>query len=321
MRLPAFILTALVLGAVTLAATVPAPVVVWHGMGDSAYSKDSMGALQRSLETALPGAYIHLVALGGDQNSDVTASFWGNVNNQVDTVCRDLQRLPQLRTGFHALGFSQGGLFLRAYVERCNTPPVRNLVTLGSPHGGIAAPPDCSDERDTWSCHTVMNQLRRRAYAWYFRDHVVQAQYYKDPQRLDEYYEYNVFLPAINNEITPTHEVYRDRLRSLNRFVMVRYENDSMIVPPTTAWFASIEKDATVPLRETDGYRKDVLGLRTLDEQQRLVFLSFPGEHLQHNATLFDRDVLPHLATPIDSVLIADTWWNWSEALFEWLVL
>ena len=51
------------------------------------------------------------------------------------------------------MGFSQGGQFLRylvlldflkgkaddirGFVERCNKPPVRNLITWGSQHNGI----------------------------------------------------------------------------------------------------------------------------------------------------------------------------------------
>ena len=38
--------------------------------------------------------------------------------------------VPELRNGFNAIGFSQGGLFLRAYVENCNNPRVMNLVTV-----------------------------------------------------------------------------------------------------------------------------------------------------------------------------------------------
>lgn len=43
---------------------------------------------------------------------------------------------PALANGFNAVGFSQGGQFLRAYVERYNDPPVHNLVTFGGQHMG-----------------------------------------------------------------------------------------------------------------------------------------------------------------------------------------
>jgi palmitoyl-protein thioesterase len=58
----------------------------------------------------------------------------------VDLVCEQLAKVPELSNGFNAIGFSQGGLFMRAYVERCNQPKVRHLITFGSPHGGKKRP-------------------------------------------------------------------------------------------------------------------------------------------------------------------------------------
>jgi len=37
-----------------------------------------------------------------------------------------------------------GGQFLRAYAERFNDPPMRNLVTFGSQHMGISDIPPCA---------------------------------------------------------------------------------------------------------------------------------------------------------------------------------
>lgn len=74
------------------------------------------------------------------------ATFFGCADDQVATVCAQLAALPDLtdRTRnpsrrFDAIGFSQGGQFLRAVVERCNGVglggvTVRNLITLGSQH-------------------------------------------------------------------------------------------------------------------------------------------------------------------------------------------
>jgi palmitoyl-protein thioesterase len=55
-------------------------------------------------------------------------------------VCEQLAGIEALHSGFDAMGFSQGGQFLRGFVERCNHPPVRNLITWGSQHNGIGIP-------------------------------------------------------------------------------------------------------------------------------------------------------------------------------------
>lgn len=62
------------------------------------------------------------------------ATFFGNANEQVHLAASQISDLPFLSRGFDAIGFSQGGQLLRAYVERYNRPPVRNLITLGSCH-------------------------------------------------------------------------------------------------------------------------------------------------------------------------------------------
>jgi len=43
-------------------------------------------------------------------------------------VCNKLAADPNLKGGFNAIGFSQGGQFLRAYTQRCNNPPVHNIL-------------------------------------------------------------------------------------------------------------------------------------------------------------------------------------------------
>ncbi|KAJ1988126.1 hypothetical protein H4R33_002563 [Dimargaris cristalligena] len=307
-----FVLPALaaLLGTATLltTATPSVPIVVWHGMGDSAYTNRSMLTLKQDLQRLIPRAFVHLIALGTDESSDQSASFFGRVTDQVDQVCETLRTIPELQHGFNALGFSQGGLFLRAYLQRCSGAPIHNLVTLGSPHGGIAAPPQCHN--DGWWCTKIFGQLKGRAYAWYFRDHVVQAQYFKDPARLAEYRTANVFLPDINLELPAHNPAYKPRLVALNKWVMVQYMNDTMIVPKESAWFATIEAERTVPLRSSEHYKQDHLGLRTLHEADKLVFLEFPGEHLAHNDELFQKEILPHLAQPVKPAGNGDDWFT-----------
>jgi palmitoyl-protein thioesterase len=49
-------------------------------------------------------------------------------------VCEMIANDPALQNGFNAIGFSQGGQFLRAVAQRCPTPRMRNLITVGSQH-------------------------------------------------------------------------------------------------------------------------------------------------------------------------------------------
>lgn len=96
------------------------PVVIWHGLGDSAYS-EGLQSLASQLREAYPGMYVHLISLGDNLSSDQKAGFFGNVNDQIAQVCEDLKGVKELEHGFDAVGFSQGGECMqgRPRLSRC----------------------------------------------------------------------------------------------------------------------------------------------------------------------------------------------------------
>ena len=98
------------------------------------YAADGLADVASLAEKIHPGTFTYIIRLDEDASSDRTATFFGNLTLQIDQVCSDLASHPILSTApaVDALGFSQGGQFLRGYVERCNNPPVRSLVTFGS---------------------------------------------------------------------------------------------------------------------------------------------------------------------------------------------
>ncbi|KAI8605482.1 palmitoyl-protein thioesterase [Dissophora ornata] len=266
--------------AVTTDAMAPLkPVVFYHGMGDSAHSK-GMLELFDSVKEVAPEIFIHSIFLAESEAEDQRAGFFGNVNKQIESVCQQLKSIPELEDGFNAVGFSQGGQFLRAYVQRCNDPPVHNLVTVGSQHSGVSDIPGCVQSDP--SCRLMRSIAKSGVYSGYVRDHVVQAQYYKDPNNLQTYLERNIFLPDINNEREVKNAMYKKRLTSINNLVMFMFTEDITVRPKETAWFGfSDETGDIVDLEEQDQYKEDWLGLRTMDEAGKLVFDIMEGEHVR----------------------------------------
>ena len=116
----------------------PLPLIIWHGLGDS-YASEGMIQVGDLASSINPGTFVYNIQLGASAAEDQRATFFGNLTTQLEQVCADLAEHPILSTApaVDALGFSQGGQFLRAYVQRCNFPPVRSLVTFGSQHNGI----------------------------------------------------------------------------------------------------------------------------------------------------------------------------------------
>lgn len=66
--------------------------------------------------------------------------------------------------------------------------------------------------------------------------YLVQATYWHDPLNEEEYQKYSTFLADINNERTLNVD-YIQNLRSLEKFVFVKFDNDSMVQPIATEWF------------------------------------------------------------------------------------
>ena len=119
------------------------------------------------------------------------------MNAQVAEVCERIRVTPELQNGYNAVGFSQGGQFLRAVVQRCQHigPKARILITLGSQHQGIMNAPGCENVGDMAvggsfggqaACKTMQAMLSKGAYLPLIQNHVVQAQYFKDPYRIGE---------------------------------------------------------------------------------------------------------------------------------------
>jgi palmitoyl-protein thioesterase len=292
----------------------PTPIVMWHGMGDNCCDPVSMGHLKGVMESHTPGLYVHNVMVGPNPWVDSMEGFFGDVNHQVKEQCERLLAEPRLANGFFAVGFSQGSQFMRAVVERCGggeTPGdgklvVRRLVTLGGQHAGVSALPGCEpfDGNATLSayCRAAEAAVEAAAYSFLTRATVVQAQYYRDPTKFREYLEKNPFLPDVNNERETKNENYKRNILRLERLVLIRFSEDTVVVPKDSAWFGAYregtrpEQDDVVELRDGALYKEDWLGLRALDESGRLVMFDCPGQHMAFGVDWFIGNVMePHL--------------------------
>ena len=293
---------------------VPTPIVMWHGMGDNCCDPVSMGHLKSVMESRVPGLYVHNVMVGPNPWVDTVEGFFGDVNRQVAEQCARLLAEPRLAEGFYALGFSQGSQFMRAVVERCGGGArpgdgrlaAKRLVTMGGQHAGVSDLPGCVayEGNATLSayCRAAETAVRFAAYSFPARTAVVQAQYFRDPRVLEKYLARNAFLPDVNNEKARKNPAYKANLLRLERFVMIRFSEDTIVVPKDSAWFGAFREGTrvadndVVPLRESRLYLEDWLGLRALDESGRLVMFDCPGQHMAFGDDWFVANVFePHL--------------------------
>jgi palmitoyl-protein thioesterase len=249
------------------------------GLGDS-FANDGIREVGELAEAINPGTFVYTIHLG-DANEDRTATFYGNVTTQLEQVCADMAAHPILSTApaVDALGFSQGGVFLRAYVERCNFPPVRSLVTFGSPHNGISSFKGC-DATDLL-CKGAMALLRFNTWSSFVQSRLVPAQYFRDPADYDRYLDNSNFLADVNNERADKNASYGKNLAGLVRFVMYMFGEDTTLIPKESSWFEEVNGTVTTPLRGGKLYNEDWLGLKELDRKGGLKFVQIPGEHMR----------------------------------------
>jgi len=255
-------------------------VVLWHGMGDSCCNPMSMGSIKKLLEKEIPQVYVLSLEIGNSIFQDTENGFFMNVNSQVDMVCKKLSQDEKLKNGYNAIGFSQGGQFLRAVAQRCPTPAMKNLISVGGQHQGVYGLPKCPASASI--CSAVRRLLNYGAYESFVQNSLVQAEYWHDPLDEAKYRDKSIFLADINNEKVQN-DTYKQNLVKLQHLVLIKFLKDTMVVPPDSEWFGFYAPGQTATIQqfnETDLYQKDRIGLKQLEAAGKLAFLSVDADHL-----------------------------------------
>lgn len=150
---------------------------------------------------------------------------------------------------------------------------VRNLITLGGQHQGVMDIPGCQNGNSKFTfdedeenaqfllaqvlmpssidlkgetggrCGWWERMVKRHVYSDFIQSKIVQAQYFKDPYRLEEYLQKSTFLADINNERPSKKISYYENLSSLSNFVMFMFSKDQQVIPKES----SVQKDIIAP--------------------------------------------------------------------------
>ncbi|CAH0584412.1 unnamed protein product [Chrysodeixis includens] len=280
----------------------PTPIVLWHGMGDTCCLVISLGTFKVFLENVIPGVYVNSIRIGNSSIEDMENGYFMNANDQVQMVCKMLAEDPQLKGGFNAIGFSQGSQFLRAVVQRCGDriPPVKNLISLGGQHQGVYGLPRCGVLLHP-TCDYVRQLLNYAAYDHWVQYSLVQATYWHDPLDEETYQHKSIFLSDINNEVY-INQTYIDNLNKLEHFVLVKFNNDTIVQPRETEWFGFYEPGQSkklLTLQESRIYLEDRIGLKKLDKDGKLIFLSAEGDHLRFSDKWFIKNIITPYLNPV----------------------
>jgi len=247
------------------------PIVIMHGITTD---NTPMNLLVSWIQEALPGAYVVNMEIGNGKIDSIFMSMDEQVNEYAAKVAAD----PKLANGFNAIGFSQGTLVTRAYVQKFNNPPVYNYISWNGPQAGQFGTPFVNIK---W----IDKVLGTSPYTSWAQSTFSAAQYWKDPYTIEKYLDKSQFLADLNNERQIKNPVYRERIASLNAFIMSYSTEDSTIVPKESGWFsfyANGTQSTIVPLEEQQQYTEDWIGLRTLDERGKLIKFTTDCIHRDH---------------------------------------
>jgi palmitoyl-protein thioesterase len=128
------------------------------------------------------------------------------------------------------------------------------------------------------------------------------AGYWRDAfneKYFQQYLKYSSYLAPINNEREHAKSAeYKERFGALNRFELVKFQNDSVIYPNESSWFGTYDVGQTVvtKMRDTLVYKNDTVGLKELDEQDKLYFRLVPNaDHIQFGDKQILNEFIPFL--------------------------
>jgi palmitoyl-protein thioesterase len=257
------------------------PVIQMHGMGDFANDPMGMVPLAKQISKFLGGAYVLNVQIGKNDIADIMNGFLMNLDDQVDYFAKVVQGDENLKNGFNAIGYSQGNLVIRGYIERYNNPPVFNFISMHGPMSGVAGIPGCSVDKEM--CKMFDQVLGSMAYNKIIQDHLCQANYFRDPLKISEYLKGDKFLADVNNE-KDVNADYVSNMEKLNSICLVKANKDTVVIPNDSEWFAYFEDgsyEKKWSFDQTPWYVQDLFGLKTLNEAGKVFFNTTDGDHLQ----------------------------------------
>lgn len=268
------------------------PIVLVHGILSDAYG---MKPTEEYIQKYFPGRYVKSVNIG----SGILTSFC-NMYDQVNYLTAEIQDDPHLANGFIIIAHSQGGLVSRYFIQRYNTPHCIRYISWGSPQCGVCGTPSKIDDHLTW-LNYLEQYVYKFLYSKIFQQQVSLAGYWHDTLHHDAYLKKCQFLPYLNNEIDHTYQQqFKENICSLEYMVLVNSTQEDIIEPVASCHFGYYKKGSLSDVEDflhSDQYTKDLIGLKTLYDQDRLILKMAHCTHAQYqeDEANFVQNTLPYL--------------------------
>lgn len=243
--------------------------------------------------------YTECLRVGTKDKGEIYDSVFSSMEYQTESYCELVQQHPVFgKSDFNIIALSQGGLLARDMIQNCDLGEhkVHNFLSVAGPQQGIMKTPNCLD--GFW-CNLLTAIENHGTLLSWFQNNIAPAAYWRDhksPKFYEEYLEYATYLPEINNEKQHAKMAqYKSRFSNLNRAGLVLFENDTIIYPRESTQFGEIGTDGSiVHMKDTEIYKSDAIGLKTLDEEKKLFLEMMPAKnHMEYTNVFFFERMLP----------------------------
>ncbi len=242
------------------------PIVLVHGVLSDDYG---MAPTEHYIKKYMgEDVYIKNVQLGLGALTSLT-----NLYHQVKYLRSAIQSDPKLKDGFNFVVHSQGGLVARYYLEKYNNPEVLTYISWGSPQQGIFGLPGTLDDRFKWLDY-MEGYAHHILYSKAIQKIVGFAGYWHDTTHYDRYIKKACFLPYLNNEIPHADKVlFKQNICTLKNMILVMSTKEEIVEPRISCHFGFYKKGSKEEIEnlvDSQDYKHDTLGLKTLNESGRL---------------------------------------------------
>ena len=268
------------------------PTAIFHGLGDACIYP-GMHHFSKEIANGT-GDYAKCLEVGNGSITSITDNFM----DQAEKACNKLLADEKFAVDeINVMGLSQGALLARYIVESCPIKgKVRNLSSIGGPNMGVIDIPHCFSGP---FCKLINSVARDFVYTGIVQNILGPAGYFRDTYHYDRYLNRSVFLPHLNNEAADddaTKAARKDRFSSLNGLQLMMFTQDTMVFPKESEWFQELDESGELrDVTESDFYKNDVLGFKTLNEAKKVQFVSVDGDHLQFSQDDINNTIVPFL--------------------------
>lgn len=289
------------------------PIVTAHGMGDSCFN-DGMKSITAHI-ASLTQSYGTCIPTGDNLHDDTINGYFMSMDENIEIFAKKVKEDPNLKNGFHAIGMSQGNNVIRGYIALYNDPPVHTFISINGVNAGVSAVPYCIPSLEKIEaeapplhnkiCDALMEVASRKAYSDFAQSKSFQANYWRDPRPVEKenYMKYSQ-LAKLGNERSRQEErnsQLNENFLKTQQFVFVLATEDTIVWPKEGEQFGCPNPNAKdpftdiLPMRECDWYKNDLFGLKSADEQNKIHFEEFDGNHLHFEISDLDRWVMKYI--------------------------